>query len=76
MELEKCPFCGGKAKLSRMGTKKYIYLIGCTKADCRGFVLESPTYSTTDVAVKKWNQRALGNFVDPRKGQPIKLQPE
>ena len=70
-EVKECPFCGGKAKIERIGGKKYLYMTGCVKADCRGFVLESPAYSTSEVAEKRWNERAPDDFVDPRKGQPI-----
>ena len=51
--LEKCPFCGGEAKLEKLGWPHHVY---CTKCGARVTGQGYDTEGELD-AIKKWNMR-------------------
>ena len=53
-DLKKCPFCGGKAELEKMGWPHHVYCTNC------GARVTSTKYAEDgeSEAVKKWNRRA------------------
>lgn len=53
-ELKPCPFCGGKARLQRIGESYYVV--------CDGYCKIKPTtwdYSVKEKAIKEWNSRSV-----------------
>lgn len=56
VKLEKCPFCGGKAKIHLYLSKYYA---NCKK--CKTF---SAPYDTVEQAAAAWNTRAYSMGVD------------
>ena len=49
-ELKPCPFCGGKAKLVRLGDEYCVY---CGSHCCE----QSIAYEDADMAIDAWNTR-------------------
>ena len=57
IELKPCPFCGGKAAISKGFTlriKGTAYLVHCLKCDTM-----SSLYGTKRAAKKHWNRRTV-----------------
>lgn len=56
MKIKPCPFCGGEAKLEKMGYPHHVY---CTKCSARvtgkGFDKDGE-----QDAIKRWNTRVEG----------------
>lgn len=52
-ELKLCPFCGGKAKLEKMGFPHHVYCTECgARVTGEGFGKEGEKS-----AIRKWNRR-------------------
>ena len=56
-ELKPCPFCGGKAELTRCGNQWYVQCAGREPIDCyckpwTGYI------DTSEIAIEVWNRRA------------------
>ena len=66
-ELKPCPFCGGEAKMNRVGNG--VYEIVCSNNGCR-VQPETPRVGDETEAVKAWNTRAeracrnVGQYID------------
>ena len=53
MKLKNCPFCGGEAKMQKLGNYGYVR---CTNGKCTIKPM-TPGYLDNDRAVREWNQR-------------------
>ncbi len=54
--LKNCPFCGGKAELSRIVISEEFRLESCA-VRCTGCGVISPYYSKQEEAAELWNTR-------------------
>ena len=67
-ELKKCPFCGGKARLTydTYGSR-YVYYVQCDNVSC-GIV--TWIHTTEEEAVEAWNKMVYSEYAEsiyPRK---------
>ena len=54
LELERCPFCGGKAIIEKYD---YGYHIGCNQYGCFCDIEGSPFWDSEEDAAEAWNCR-------------------
>lgn len=58
IKLKPCPFCGGKAKFTAIGTHKTAISVDCTTCCASSrIILISAEYCANERAAKDWNQR-------------------
>lgn len=58
LELKRCPFCGGKAKLLKKNHREYkpTYYVRCTSFTC---LVETSQCHNKHEAVRIWNRRIV-----------------
>lgn len=59
VELEPCPFCGGKAEIERAGTPRFSTIYACTDCGCRLETGEEWGHGS------HWNRRSLTGEGEP-----------
>ena len=55
IELKRCPFCGGEAKLTKLESSNEFF-VGCTNGGC-AVIPVTWTYKTETKAIAAWNNR-------------------
>ena len=54
-ELERCPFCGGKSKITSLFMRDGYYTVECTNEHCKAIIFRG--YDSKEKAVEAWNKR-------------------